>query len=120
MFEIGAALLLAGESGQHIDLREAATNLKLSADRGHAGGQCGYGFCPMNGQGIATNYSEAARYYKLSAHQGNAAGQYCYGNCLANGRRIVMNYSEAARYYRCSAGVRRFGQSPDTGCSTWT
>jgi hypothetical protein len=49
MFEIGAALLLAGESGQHIDLREAATNLKPLADLGHAGGQYGYGFCLTNG-----------------------------------------------------------------------
>jgi TPR repeat protein len=73
-FEIGAALLLAAESGNRINVREAATNLKLWADQGHPGGQYGYGYYLVNGRGVATNYSEAAHYYKLSADPGNPDG----------------------------------------------
>jgi TPR repeat protein len=63
--ESALQLLPAAESGQHIDLREAAAHFKLSADEGNADGQFHYGNCLLYGQGVPTNYSEAAHYFKL-------------------------------------------------------
>jgi TPR repeat protein len=70
VFEVGAVPLVDTESGTPIDLREAATNLKLSQDQGDAVGQFQYGVCLESGLGVPTNYSEAARSYKPSAVKG--------------------------------------------------
>jgi TPR repeat protein len=67
-------------------LRNAAHYFKLSADQGRAGGQCNYGLCLHNGEGVSIDLRNAAQYFKLSADQGRADGQCNYGLCLQNGR----------------------------------
>jgi TPR repeat protein len=66
-------------------LRSAAHYFELSANQRNVDGQCDYGICHQDGEGIWIDLRSAAHYFKLSADQENAAGQGGYGICLQNG-----------------------------------
>jgi TPR repeat protein len=55
-----------------MDKSLAAHYFKLSADQGNAYGQCNYGVCLRDGDGVVMDKSLAAHYFKLSADQGDA------------------------------------------------
>jgi hypothetical protein len=76
---------------------------KLAADHGHANGQCNYGVCLENGDGVAVDKPLAVQYYKLAADQGNASAQNNYGACLSKGAGVAMDKPLAAHHYKLAA-----------------
>jgi TPR repeat protein len=59
-----------------MDMRRAAHYFTLSANQGHPLGQCNYGLCFLNGDGISINLCRALPYFKLSVYPGHHSGHH--------------------------------------------
>lgn len=67
------------------DLTEAASIVRLVADRGNVGALCDYGVYLMNGEGVEKDEAAAAECWKKAAEQDYAPALYKLGVCSLQG-----------------------------------
>ena len=87
-----------GTSGQ-----KAARLYRRAAEKGHAPAQFNLGWCYVNGQGVAQDYTEAVKWYRKAAEQGHEDAQFILGCCYESGLGVTEDDTEAVEWYRKAA-----------------
>jgi len=61
------------------------------------------GWMPIEGYGVATDYTKAAYWYRLAADQGHAEAQFDLARLYARGKGVPLDQTEAFKLYLKSA-----------------
>lgn len=89
-----------GSDGQEPDYDEAATVIKIAADRGSAAALTDYGVYLMNGEGVEKDEAAAVECWKKAAQQDFAPAQYKLGVCYTQGAcGVEKDDALAAQYF---------------------
>ncbi|WP_029619490.1 peptidoglycan-binding protein [Pseudorhizobium marinum] len=101
LFEIGARYTEG--RGVAVDLSEAATWYRLSADRGFPPAQYRLGNLFEKGTGIERDLDKAMTYYQQAAAAGNASAMHNLAVLNASGAEGELDYAAAADWFKKAA-----------------
>lgn len=82
---------------------EAASRLRVLAQRGHPGAQYNLGFLYDMGYGVAQDFYAAFNWYSLAADSGLAEAQYNIGVMYYLGRGVDQDIGKAVEWYERAA-----------------
>ena len=86
-----------------VDLKEASTWYRRSAEQGFVTSQYNMGVAYEYGTGVEKDMREAARWYRLAADQGDNDARFNLAILFYNGDGVEKDLAQAARYYRLAA-----------------
>ena len=108
---------LGSEKSEEIDYGELIPAIREEAISGNVEAQMHYGWCLLNGKGVAVDEGEARKWLQRSAEEGNGRACYLYGMMLATGSGGKKDLVAAQRFLESAMksgdqDVRKLARKP--------